>query len=395
MIQHATATGLDRLLRDGIPGPASQRIAVLANQASVDRTGTHLLQHLARIGRPPSLVLSPEHGLWGTHQDMEDVGRDNDPVFGLPVHSLYGSTLGSLDPSVALLQDIDLLVADLQDVGARYYTFAATLVRCMAAAAHTGTRVLVLDRPNPLGGAVVEGNLVEPGLASFVGEIPVPQRHGLTLGELALLARRTGPIHVDLAVLPVSGWDRSTLFPGTGLPWVPPSPNMPTPATALVYPGTCLVEGTNVSEGRGTTTPFEVVGAPFVDPHRLIQAVAQERVSAGAALLPIVFRPQFGKYAGLACRGVRIAVTDPQALRPLALGLALVKWLHLLFAPDFQWRTETYEFVSDRLAIDLLLGESWVRPALEQNAAVADVVARMEQSARSFHDQRGQVLLYP
>jgi len=393
-------TGLDRLvdahlsLPSGVKFENGLRIAVLTNQSAVDSHGVHLLEHLHGRSLLPVLVLSPEHGIWGTHQDMEDVGADVDPVFGMKIVSLYGADVGSLDPDAALLTGVDVLIADMQDVGSRYYTFAATLVRCMRAAARARVRVVVLDRPNPIDGTHVEGNLVEPSLRSFVGDISVPQRHGLTMGELARAARDIERIDVDLEVIEMSGWNRSMPFVETGLPWVPPSPNMPTPATALVYPGMCLLEGTNVSEGRGTTSPFEIFGAPFIDSGQLGRAIEEEGAAQGALLTRTAFRPLFGKFSRAVCNGLRIHVTDPETFRPLAFGLSVIKWLHKLYAPAFRWRTDAYEFVSDRPAIDLLLGAQWVRPALEAGAPIPDVLARMEQEARPFLAQRADALLY-
>jgi len=376
-----TVAGLEVAVRDGFPLPRKCRVGVLAHQCSCDGKGEHLITHLRRGGWRIPLVFSPEHGMWSTHQDMEAVdGRAHDPVFGLPVRSLYGRDEESLTPGIQDMAAIDMLVVDLQDVGARYYTYAATMIRAMRAAAATGRKVLVLDRPNPINGVDVEGGDIEPGLRSFVGELSVPQRHGMTIGELALLARDSLHIDVDLQVIPVEGWDRSSYYDELDRLWIPPSPNMPTVETAVVYPGMCLLEGTNISEGRGTTTPFLVLGAPFVRAWELAERIQQEEACGGYIVTPTAFRPQFGKFAGKVCKGVRVHVSDRRKFRPLAFGLAVVKWLYLLHPTTFLWRREQYEFVSDVPAIDLLLGASRYREAIEKGERVAGIIDAMTES---------------
>lgn len=394
MSRPPVSTGLQRLVDEGFNALPRGLLAVLTHQCAVDARGKHLLHHLATAGRKPALVLSPEHGLWSTHQDMESVGEPRDPVFGMPVHSLYGDDQGSLDPAASLLDSIDVLVADMQDVGARYYTYAATLLRCMRVAQHTGTRVVVLDRPNPINGMHIEGNLVSPGFNSFVGDIPVPNRHGMTLGELALFAREIEGLDTDLEVIRMEGWNRESFYWETELLWVPPSPNMPTPGTALVYPGMCLLEGTNLSEGRGTTTPFEVFGAPWVEPLELVQAVAREPELHGFIMAPCAFRPQFGKWAGQVCRGARIHVTDPTVFRSLPLALVVIRHILHRHDADFAWRHQPYEFVSDRLAIDLLLGHDQPRTMLEAGEDVEAVVALLAGQRSGFENRRNAMLLY-
>ena len=387
-------TGLQHLVEKGLNTLPPGRLAVLTHQCAVDKNGTHLLQHLSAARRTPELVLSPEHGLWSTHQDMEAVGAQRDQVFGLPVNSLYGEDEQSLDPSQAILRGMDVLVADMQDVGARYYTYAASLLRCMRVAQDTGTRIVVLDRPNPIGGEVMEGNLVAPGFESFVGDLSVPNRHGMTLGELMLFASRQEGLNVDLEIIKVHGWTRHQFYDDTGLLWIQPSPNMPTPATAAVYPGMCLLEGTNLSEGRGTTTPFELFGAPWINAQDLVADVLDEVGTSGFVLTPAAFRPQFQKYAGKVCAGARVHVTQPRRFRSLPLALAILKHCLKKYPRQFAWRSAAYEFVTDRLAIDLLLGDETPRRLLEGQRRVTEIVESMTASAGAFESRREAVLLY-
>ncbi len=387
-------TGLDGLVDEDFQFVRDLKFGLLCNQAAVDRNGTHLIDHVVRRELTPVRVLSPEHGLWSTHQDMEAVAERSDPVFGLPVESLYGNDLASLDPATEQLADLEVLLVDLPDIGTRYYTYAATLARCMRVASLTGTRIVVLDRPNPIDGVTVEGGLPHASLISYVGELPVPHRHGLTLGELACLALQVTNIDCDLTIYPVRGWRRSQYLDELPLPWIPPSPNMPTIETALVYPGLCLLEGTNVSEGRGTTTPFLVFGAPYVRPRELASELARELPDGGFLVTPVSFRPEFQKWAGQICTGLRLQVVDRTRFRPLAFGLALIKWLQALHPEDFDWRREEYEFVTDRLAIDLLLGHPETRPMLVNGVPIREIIDHLEATARGFDKRRRDVMLY-
>jgi len=392
-------TGLDILVQDDFARCRNARIGVLANQCAVDGNGIHLVEHLLRHGMKPAVLFGPEHGLWSTHQDMEPVEGMVDPVFRLPVDSLYGVSEATLAPAKDRLSAIDVLLVDLQDIGTRYYTYAATVAKTLRVASGTSVRVMLLDRPNPIDGTTVEGGLPHQSLRSYVGELPVPHRHGLTLGELAMKCADDEKLDVDLTVVALSGWDRTRCIdqqePGAGLLWIPPSPNMPTVETALVYPGLCLLEGTNVSEGRGTTTPFLLFGAPFVEPERLRRCLSDELPDGGFVLTSACFRPQFGKWAGMSCNGLRLHVADRARFRPLRFGLALVKWLRLLWPREFEWRTKTYEFVEDRLAIDLLLGHPGARERLEAGALVLEVAEDMEATARDYLADRPGRLLHP
>jgi uncharacterized protein YbbC (DUF1343 family) len=387
-------SGLDRLVARDFDLCRKGPFGVLTHQCAVDREARHLLAHLLGRGLVPAAVFSPEHGLWSTHQDMETVPGRVDPVFGLPVTSLYGDAEATLGPAREMLGRLDLLLVDLQDVGVRYYTYAATVARVLRAAAGTACPVLVLDRPNPIDGLTVEGGPRREEMISYVGELPVPNRHGLTLGELARLVVREERLDVQLEVMPMQGWDRGSYFDRTGLLWVPPSPNMPALETAIAYPGLCLLEGTNVSEARGTTTPFTLFGAPWVEPDALVERLRSEQVCAGVALTPAVFRPMFGKFGGEVCRGLRLHMVDRPAFRPFAFGLALVKWLLHLHPRQFAWRTQAYEFVTDRLAIDLLLGDAALRGHLEAGTAIRDLLPGLDEYARTFAAEQEPFLLY-
>jgi uncharacterized protein YbbC (DUF1343 family) len=386
-------TGLDRLLAD--PSPlAGRRYGLLAHGASLtgDVRPAHRALAACAAG-PPAALFSPEHGFYGVEQDMVAALGGCDPWTGLPVVSLYGESADTLRPRSGAFSGLDLLLIDLQDVGSRYYTYAATAVWAAEAALASGCEVWLLDRPNPLGGTAVEGNLPQPGYASFVGAFRLPVRHGLTLGELMRLEARRRGWNSALRIREMEGWRRGMGWAETGLPWVAPSPNMPAPATALVYPGGCLVEATALSEGRGTTRPFQLTGAPGIDPPALADALAACGLP-GAAWLPTYFRPQFQKHRGELCGGIELVVTDPAVFRPYRAGVELLAAIHRLFPEVFAWRTSPYEFVADRPAIDLLTGGSQCREAIESGRGLADWIAGWKADERSFREEREDVLLY-
>jgi uncharacterized protein YbbC (DUF1343 family) len=398
--------GLDVLCEDRLELIRGRRVGVLCHPASVAADLTHAVDRLIEAGVRPSRLYGPEHGVRGEAQDMIGVDDDHDRRTGIPVVSLYGETFESLAPSAADLAGIDVLVVDLQDVGSRYYTYIWTMVLAMEAAFRAGLAVIVLDRPNPLGGLAIEGGPVGQGYESFVGLGAIPVRHGLTIGEVARLrlpgmpwggARFARPIEGDLTVVPMRGWRRAMNFVEAGLPWVMPSPNMPTPATALVYPGQCLFEATNLSEGRGTTRPFEIVGAPFLDGYdwaaALTEMSGKELPLPGVRFRPLSFRPTFHKFAGRSCGGVQLHVTDRAAFRPYATGIALIASAHRLAPAEFRWRTEPYEFVADPPAIDLLTGGGDVRRAVDANASLGDLVATFSGFEREFAERRRPALL--
>ena len=338
-------------------------------------------------------LFGPEHGVRGDAQYMAAVGGERDLATGLPVHSLYGASAASLAPSPASLEGLDALCFDVQDVGSRYYTYQATMLLGLEAAARAGLRFVVLDRPNPIGGLLVEGPALRPGFESFCGLHDLAPRHGLTVGELARLFKAERGLEVDLQVVECQGWRRGAGARATGLPWVFPSPNMPTPETALVYPGMCLLEGTNLSEGRGTTRPFELFGAPWLDGARLAADLAAARLQ-GVAFRPASFVPTWDKHAGVRCHGVELFVTDPARFRPFRAGLACVIAARAQAPAQFRWRTEPYEFVADVPAFDLLCGSARERLAIEAGAGWRDLAAAFEGEERAFARRRAPFLRY-
>ncbi len=387
-------TGLACLLDDPRRHLGDGRVGLVANPTTVNqelRHGTHLLHEHPDVNLV--LLFGPEHGITSAAQDMIGVGDEQDPVTGLPVVSLYGATFESLSPTPEQLERIDVLVFDIQDVGSRYYTYAATMALCMRAAAKTGTRVVVLDRPNPIGGTQIEGGGLDEGLENYCGLYPVPQRHGMTVGELARLYNTTFGIGCELDVVACVGWQREQYFDQTGLPWVLPSPNMPTLDTAIVYPGMCLLEGTNLSEARGTTRPFELFGAPFVDGNKLAAELRGYELP-GMLFRPCSFEPAFHKHAGATCGGVQLHVTDRRAFLPYRTGVAVLTAVRKLWPDQFAWRTDTYEFRSDVPAIDLLTGRASVREAIDRADDFESIMTTALAGIEAYDAGRDAALLY-
>ncbi|HEY6928093.1 MAG TPA: molybdopterin-guanine dinucleotide biosynthesis protein B [Thermoanaerobaculia bacterium] len=384
--------GIDNLIADPFL-IAGRRFGLVTNPSGVASDGTPSWRALSRIGGATlARLFGPEHGVDGGAVYMEAVRSAVHPPTGLPCISLYGTSVESLKPRSEDLEGLDALVFDIQDVGARYYTYAWTMLLAMEACAEKGIRFVVCDRVNPIGGAV-EGAPQEADHLSFVGLHAVPVRHGMTLGELAKLLAAERKLAVDLAVAPVSGWTRDMPFEKTGLTWVSPSPNIPSTATALLYPGMCLVEGTNLSEGRGTTRPFELIGAPWLDASRFADALSSLGLP-GLRAVPIHFRPMFDKHAGATCGGVLLTVTDPRRFRSFETGLRLIDIARRLAPGDFRWRAEPYEFDS-RPAIDLLTGSVRFRRLLESEADIGLAIAGHDEGARGFLARREPFLLYP
>ncbi|MEM6455278.1 MAG: DUF1343 domain-containing protein [Acidobacteriota bacterium] len=410
-------TGCDRLLR-APKRVADRTTALLAHGAAVTADGRPIHLALQQAGAAPHVLFAPEHGYYGVEQDMIPGREQRDPWTDIPIRSLYGEDEGSLHPDPSAFDDIDLLLIDLQDVGSRYYTYVATAVWATEVALAAGVEVWVLDRPNPLGGEHIEGNRLPTAFNSFVGAFPIPVRHGLTIGELFRFeAARRGWDRAGLTVWAMAGWRRAMTWSDLERPWIAPSPNMPTYATAVLYPGGCLLEATTASEGRGTTRPFQLIGAPWIDdPPALAADVRRALDRSGGedvVALPTYFRPQFQKHAGLRCGGVEL-VAPPRVAR--AAGLAAYRFgVHLLAClrdasqraaavdgsgdVDWGWRREPYEFVTDRPAIDLLTGDPRVRAQLDAGVAGNDIVAAVEddwrRDERAFRDAREPHLLYP
>ncbi|HXA17928.1 MAG TPA: DUF1343 domain-containing protein [Thermoanaerobaculia bacterium] len=386
-------TGLEVLIDD--PRPiAGKNIGLVTNQSGVTSDLRHSVDLLHRgSGWKLTTLFGPEHGIWGEAQDMAHVDHSVDPMTGLTVYSLYGASENDLAPRQELLRNLDALVIDLQDIGSRYYTFIYTMALCMREAAKAGVQVIVLDRPNPIDGVHLEGNIEEKQFSSFVGLYPLPTRHGMTAGELARYFNKTFELNCDLLVVPMRGWDRAMWWEETGLPWVLPSPNMPTVSTAAVYPGMCLVEGTNLSEGRGTTHPFELFGAPWLDPFRLAERLNGLGLP-GIRFRPHYFLPTFQKHAGKVCGGAELHVTNRGEFEPYRTGLWIVKTARDMNPGKFDWRRETYEFVSDRLAIDLLAGSARYRELVESGGDIDEWAREWEKPLRAFTNTREEFLLY-
>ena len=395
----AVTLGLERLLTTERSLLAGRRVGLICNASTI----TSRLEHAADLFAGADdfelvRLFGPEHGLRGDAQDMISVdGGSMDAITGLPVTSLYGKHESSLWPPDADVAELDVLAFDIQDVGARYYTYVYTMAHAMEVAGRVGVPVVVCDRPNPIGGAVVEGNIVQDGFRSFVGRFPLPNRHGMTAGELACFFRDECGVRCDLTVVEMQGWRRGMGFGDTGLPWVQPSPNMPTVDTALVYPGMCFFEGTLLSEGRGCTRPFEIVGAPFVDGVAWARG-ATERLEAageaGFALRPLTFQPTFHKHGGLPCGGVQVHITDREQIRSVAVATALLQASWALWPTESTWRTEIYEFVEEPIAIDLLGGTAALRHEIEADVPLRDIQARWDAERAGFDATRERYLRY-
>ena len=387
-------TGLDVLVGERFAALRGLAVGLVCNPTAVDARLRHAadLFHEARGVRLAALF-GPEHGVRGDIQYMDPVRDERDRRTGVPVHSLYGNSAESLRPDPGTLHGLDALVFDIQDVGARYYTYQATMLFCMEAAARAHLPFFVLDRPNPIGGLAVEGPAVRPGFESFCGVHDVAVRHGLTVGELAAMYREDRALELALTVIPCRGWRREMYQRDTGLPWIFPSPNMPTPETAIVYPGMCLLEGTNLSEGRGTTRPFELFGAPWLDGVRLAETLSAERLP-GVRFRPVSFVPTWDKHRGERCRGVEVAVADREAFRPFRTGVACVAAARAQDPGRFRWRTEAYEFVERVPAFDLLCGSSREREAIERGRGRRDLAASWRSEERAFAKRRVRHLRY-
>ncbi len=389
-------SGLEVLLSDiDRVIPKGARVGLCCNHTAVTRTLEHAIVALRRAGVQIVRLFGPEHGVDATAQDM--IAVDGDDAAAQATVSLYGSTEASLHPPDATLADLDVLLFDIQDIGSRYYTYQATLGFMMQVAARTGTKIVVLDRPNPIDGVTMEGNVVKPGFESFVGAFPLAVRHGMTMGELGHFFRNHVGIDCPYDVVRCEGWDRDQFLDETDLPWVFPSPNMPLLETAAIYPGLCLIEGTNLSEGRGTTRPFHLVGAPWIDRARfvsLLQKGAADAGLEGVAFRAATFEPRFQKHAGKACHGVELFVHDRHAMEPFLLGLVMLEAALRTDPERFAWRTETYEFVDTPIAIDLLIGCPDARLGLEARVRPRELVESWQDEIDTFAEDREESLLY-
>ena len=375
-------SGLQVLLETGAHDIKGDRWGLLCNPASVDRHFNHArrLIYDAFPGKLKALY-SPQHGLFAEKQDNMIASDDrSDPMLGLPVFSLYGERR---IPDKQMLDPIDTLLVDLQDVGTRVYTFIYTVSYCLESAAKEGKQVVILDRPNPINGLWVEGNCLDMDYASFVGRYPIPMRHGMTIGEIALLFNQHFGIGCDLTIIPMSGWQRQMCFADTKLPWVAPSPNLPTPASALVYPGQVLWEGTNVSEGRGTTLPFELFGAPYFEIDKILDVIDPMPLE-GAVLRPVEFEPTSNKWQGQGCHGFQIHVIEPNLFRPYRMGMALLQAAILCHPDEFQWKTPPYEYEYEKLPIDLIIGSRKIREDLESGVSIRELESNWQTLLNNF-----------
>lgn len=390
-----TLNGIDVLIRDDFGPVRGRAIGVVCNQASIAKDVRHLLDHLLPLHHRGDLRIvagfGPQHGIWGHTQDnmIEWEGYD-DPRTGLRFHSLYGE---HREPTDAMLEGIETLVVDIVDIGARYYTFIWTLALCMKACARKGIRVLVLDRANPIGGALVEGTVLDPAFASFVGLYPLPTRHGMTAGEIATHLKGTVFPDCDLSVVRVEGWDRRRCYDETDLVWAMPSPNMPTVETALVYPGQCLLEATELSEGRGTTRPFEIFGAPYLDGWKLADALNALGLP-GAWFRPYAFEPTFHKFAGQICEGCHLHVTDRNTFEPVLTTVALLQEVLRQAGDAFAWKQPPYEYEYRLMPMDILAGNAWLRTAIQALEPLGRVRERMREECRDFAGTRESARIY-
>ncbi len=369
------------------------RVGLVANPSSVDAGFTHAADLLAQAPRVTLAALfGPQHGFHATLQDnMIETPHDDDARRRIPVYSLYSDVR---EPTDAMLDGLDVLVIDLQDVGTRVYTFVYTMANCLRAAARAGLRVIVCDRPNPIGGRTIEGPMLRPGYESFVGLYPIPLRHGMTIAELAQLFNETFGIGATLEVQPMDGWRRDMWWEDTGLPWVMPSPNMPTVETAVVYPGMVLFEGTLLSEGRGTTRPFELVGAPGIDAEAFAARLQAEQVP-GVHFRPVYFEPTFQKHAGVTCGGCQLHVTDREAFRSVDAAAALLAAFRDML-PDrrLPWRPPPYEYEHTKEPIDILAGSPALREAVDGGADLAALRDIITADVDAFDETRQPYLLY-
>ena len=390
--QKAVKLGLEKILNARLDILKNLRVGLICNQASVN----HQFQHAADLfheNKEINLVklFGPQHGIRGDVQDnMIETSHSIDQTTGLRIYSLYSETR---EPTEEMLSGLDALVFDLQDVGGRVYTFIYTMANSMIACAKYGKKMFVLDRPNPIGGVVVEGNSLEKGHESFVGQYPIPMRHGLTVGELAKFFNREYEINCELEVITMNGWERADFYDETDSPWVMPSPNIPTVDTTVVFPATVFFEGTQVSEGRGTTRPFEIVGAPYIDAKQYADALESLKL-AGVVFRPINFLPTFQKHMNQTCGGVFLHVLDREVFEPVITGLAMLKTVNDLYPNEFKWKNPPYEYVFDRNPFDVIAGTEKVRNMIENGSSVKDIKLSWQKDVEDFENLREQYFLY-
>lgn len=392
MASDRVKTGLEVFLEESLNLIKGKRVGVIANPSSIDSRLRHIVDlFFEHPAIQLTTVLGPQHGARGeTQDDMIEWEDYRDSVTALPVYSLYGKTRR---PTQQMLENVDVVVFDVQDVGGRIYTFNYTMALAMEACREYGKSFVVLDRPNPINGVEVEGPVLDPRFKSFVGLYPLAIRHGMTVGELALYFNSEFGIECPLEVVKMRGWRRAMFFEETGLPWVFPSPNIPTMDSAVVFPGMCLLEGTNVSEGRGTTRPFELSGAPWIEPHQLANGLRALDLP-GARFRPVHFIPTFHKWCGQMAGGVQIHVFDRNIFKPFRTGLALVMLYRQLGGDRFQWKSPPYEYEYEKLPFDLLCGTDRVRHQIEAGASLKEIESSWQEELARFEQIRRRYLLY-
>ncbi len=390
--------GLDRIRTSRLQIPGRGSVGLVCNNASLDSRLTGAPEVIASIpGVRLERIFSPQHGFAVEKQDdMVESPDGMHPALGIPMISLYGRVR---EPEPEMLDGLDALLIDLPDVGTRVYTFLITALHCMRACARAGIPVMLLDRPNPVGGVLVDGPLLKPGFETFVGLIPVPLCHGLTAGEYCRFGADSLGLDLSLQVVAMEGWSRRTRHRDTGAPWIPPSPNLPTPEGAEVYPGMVMLEGTNISEGRGTTRPFELFGAPWIDPYRLGPLLGR-RIDAGfeipgGLLRPVAFQPTFHKYQGETVRGFQIHVTDPDRFFPVETAVRILHAVRSQYPDQFGWKDPPYEYEEVHMPIDCIAGTDRLRLDLERGAPPGEITASWENDLADYLDAAGPFLLYP
>lgn len=383
-------TGLENFIAAPPDGLQESRLGLLCNPASIDSQYRHAKQ-LIQACFPGQLtaLFSPQHGFFAEKQDnMIESDHTVDSESKIPIFSLYEKTR---KPTTEMLANIDVLIIDLQDVGTRVYTFTSTLSYCLEACAKLNKRVIVLDRPNPINGIQVEGNCLSMEMSSFVGRYPIPMRHGLTMGEYAAYINHAFDINCPLKIIPMKGWERRMFFDHTGLPWILPSPNLPTPASAIVYPGQVIWEGTNISEGRGTALPFEQCGAPFIDVDKILSYIGGPHISGGI-LRTVAFEPTSNKWAGQVCKGFQLHVTDPYRFNPYITSLSLLSAIIYHHKDRFQWKPPPYEYEWEKLPFDMIAGNNIIRNQIENQKDLVSIkkswesgLAEYQSSVQKYH----------
>ncbi len=390
MLYFHVLLGIDRLVSDDFRSLRGMKIGLLSMSSCCDSRLIPTISLLKGTKRIEIVALfAPEHGLHGALQDQIAV-PDSTHDAGIKIHSLYGR---QRKPALAALENTDAIVIDLQDIGARYYTFLWSAMLMIRQAAKSDKIIIVLDRPNPLNGIDVQGPVLDANFASFVGLYSVPIRHGMTIGEICAMLSKTENLKADLRIVKMHGWRRSDYYDQTSLLWNMPSPNMPHFSTAMIYPGMCLIEGTNLSEGRGTTRPFEIFGAPWVDAQRLLRELNRKHIR-GAAFRPVHFIPTFHKYRGELCAGLQIYVKDRRKFKPVTAGLEIIRTLYRLFPDSFRWRNPPYEYEKKKMPFDILIGNRWIREGIEQGVGIRTLQERWMPELKKYKMARKKYLLY-